>query len=249
MTDGFWSIRGHFKIAGIVDIGTQMSLVRQRNGRFVALDSYSLAGQVLQDVKSLTDDGALLDAIINLHPYHTLHCRALSECFPNAKLYGTRRHKAKWPDLDWQEVMVNDERFAALFPELKFSCPRGVEFIAPNEHVHFSSVLAYHPASGTLHVDDTLMYLDAGFPLSLLVGKPKLAFHPTLGKALSPRSGAARDFRSWVLEIAREFKDTETVCTAHNAILHLEAGTFPAVVNAALQRVEGTLAKHEQKCG
>ena len=39
----FWNIRGSFKIGGVIDIGTQASLVRRGNGRFVFLDSCSLS--------------------------------------------------------------------------------------------------------------------------------------------------------------------------------------------------------------
>ena len=35
----FLNIRGSFKVGGLLDIGTQCSLVRRANGRFVFLDS------------------------------------------------------------------------------------------------------------------------------------------------------------------------------------------------------------------
>jgi hypothetical protein len=33
IADDFWNIRGDFKIGGILNIGTQASLVRSRNGK------------------------------------------------------------------------------------------------------------------------------------------------------------------------------------------------------------------------
>jgi len=37
--DGFYNIRGDLKMAALVDIGVQMSLVRLANGKFLVLDT------------------------------------------------------------------------------------------------------------------------------------------------------------------------------------------------------------------
>lgn len=37
----FWNLRGTFKVAGLLDVGTQLSVVRRSNGRFLVLDSYT----------------------------------------------------------------------------------------------------------------------------------------------------------------------------------------------------------------
>ena len=44
--NGFWNIQGTFKIGGLVDIGTQCSLVQLASGKFIFLDSYCLKDDV-----------------------------------------------------------------------------------------------------------------------------------------------------------------------------------------------------------
>src|SRR5689334_12859818 len=97
IADGFWNLRGSFKVAGLLDVGTQASLVRLGGGDFVLLDSYKLTGKVAQEIFALTEGGRLVRAILNLHPFHTTHCAAMAQQFPGALLYGTRRHKAQAP--------------------------------------------------------------------------------------------------------------------------------------------------------
>ena len=160
IADDFWNIRGEFKVFGLINIGTQASLVKRGNGKFVLLDAYTLQGDIKQQVDSLTNNGLDLEAIINLHPFHTIHVARAHADYPHAKLYGTQRHLDKFPDLPWQKQLTNSKEFASLFCEdFEFSVPRGVDFISNNEQLHFSSVLAYHIASTSIHVDDTLMYL------------------------------------------------------------------------------------------
>ncbi len=247
-TDDFWNIRGDFKIGGILNIGTQCSLVRLHNDRFVLLDAYALSGDIKTAVDEATENGALLDAIINLHPFHTVHVQAAHAMYPKAKLFGTRRHVNKFPNLPWQNMLVDSEEFAAAYAEdFSFAIPAGVDFISSNENLHFSSVLAYHKASRTIHVDDTLMYL----PLPGLIGKlraPKLSFHPTLFLTLEARSGAAAEFRAWAQQLAQSCSDAENLCAAHSAAI-VQGNNLSQQVLDALGRVEKILRKHEKKFG
>ncbi|MBB3048487.1 hypothetical protein FHR99_002761 [Litorivivens lipolytica] len=248
VSDDFWNIRGDFKIGGVLNIGTHTSLVRLQNGRFVFLDAYTLSGDIKATVDEITEKGALLDAIINLHPFHTVHVSAAHAMYPEAKLFGTRRHVEKFPDLPWQPVRVESEEFAAAYAEdFEFSIPAGVDFISSNENLHFSSVLAYHKASKTIHVDDTLMYL----PLPGLIGKlraPRVGLHPTLSRTLEKRAGAVSDFRNWAKQLAYAWGDAENLCAAHSATI-LREGDMAGQIRAALGRVEKTLKKHEKKYG
>lgn len=244
----FWNIRGSFKIGGVVDIGTHTSLAKLQSGGFVLLDSYTLKGQVKDEVMALTDDGKMVEAVINTHPFHTVHCERVHADFPDAKHYGTARHVKRFPDLMWQDTLVEDPAFAELFaPDFDFSIPRGVDFISANENVHFSSVLAYHHKSRSLHVDDTLMYVNLPRAAKLVVGKP-IAFHPTLPMALEKRAGAAQDFRDWARELGERFAFTGHVCTAHTASLSVST-SLKELVDAALKRVEPILKLHERKYG
>lgn len=244
--DGFWNVRGTYKIGGVFDVGTQTSLVRLSSGAFVLLDCYTLTGEVLDEVMALTDDGRSVEAILNLHPFHTLHVEACASRFPRARLYGTARHGLRTPLLRWETVHTDDpalhERYLA---DLQFSVPRGVQFIPDNERVHFSSVLVLHHASKTLHVDDTLTWIN----LPLMRG---LHFHPSLPAALARRAGAAVEFRAWARELAEQCQGVEHVCTAHTKPLPPPSPhrrTVTDWVLRALARREAALTRHQQRFG
>ncbi|MDH3201143.1 MAG: hypothetical protein OEM15_09640 [Myxococcales bacterium] len=253
IADDFWNIRGSFKIGGALDIGTQVSLVRRANGRFVFLDSYTLTGEVEREARELTNDGKDVEAILNLHPFHTIHVRKMHERYPHARLYGTSRHVSRFPGLPWEETCTEDPELHAIFAEdFEFSVPRGVDFISANENVHFSSVLALHRASKTIHVDDTIMYIRFPRFMGLFGLKDTMSFHPTLAKALEKRAGAARDFRNWALELAERWRDAENLCAAHTATLMASknlGASIQARLERALDKVSGTLSAHERRYG
>ena len=249
---GLWNIRGSFMIAGIYDLGTQASLVRRASGKYVLLDACPLADETLRWVREQTRDGADLEAILHLHPFHTLHVRSAHQAFPRAKLYGTARHRDKLADLPWEALLTDDAALHAAFREdLGFSVPRGVHFIPENESLHFASVLAFHHASKTLHVDDTLLYMRVPWPFRLF--KPDVTrLHPTLGKVLEHRAGAAADFRAWGRELVESTRGVENLCAAHSTVLLAqknEGAAIAARVEAALLNVESTLAAHERTYG
>ncbi|WP_120717992.1 hypothetical protein [Tsuneonella amylolytica] len=247
---GFRSIRGDFRVGGVVNVGTQCSLVKRTDGGFVFLDSYTLSDETRAAVDRLTDGGAAVEAIVNLHPFHTIHCEWMHRAFPQAKLYGTARHHEKWPDLPWEEGHCEAGELPALFgPDLEFSMPDGVSLVCQDEAVHFSSILAYHPASGTIHVDDTLSYLNAPFPLSLLPMTGRLDFHPTLAKALKPEAGAADAFERWAKDLAVDWYQAKRIAAAHNAILPLAHEQLPELVGAALGRAAPVLKRHRERYG
>jgi hypothetical protein len=253
IADDFWNIRGSFKIGGVVDIGTQASLVRRTNGGFVFLDSYSLSGAVEAEVLELTNGGKDVAAILNVHPFHTVFARKMHERFPHAKLYGTARHVSRFPELPWEALRTEDPELHAMFADdFEFSVPRGVDFISANENIHFSSVLVLHRASKTIHVDDTFIYVRFPKMMRLLRLKDSLSFHPTLANALEKRAGAAQDFRDWAAELAERWRNAENLCAAHTATLTSRENSGASVhtrVVRALANVERTLAAHQRKHG
>lgn len=253
VADGFWNIRGSFKIAGVLDIGTHLSLVRRRSGKFVFLDSYTLSEPVKRDLDAITRGGEDVEAIVNVHPFHTVHVRAMHARYPRARLHGTCRHLSRFPELPWEPARIEDPEAQALFADdLEFSAPRGVDFVSADERVHFSSMLVHHRATKTIHVDDTLMYLRPPLPLRLLGLSDRTSFHPTLAKALERRPGAARDFRRWAEDLADRWGDAENLCAAHTATLTARENTGASIkdrILKALQNVEKTLGAHERSHG
>ena len=216
-------------------------------------DAYTLSGAPRRRVNELTAGGENVGAILNLHPFHTVHVRRMHEQFPQARLYGTARHLERFPELPWESTRTEDVALHELFSEdFDFSVPRGVDFISANENVHFSSVLVLHRASKTIHVDDTLMYVRLPKMMRLLGLKDSMSFHPTLAKALEKRPGAARDFRDWAGALIERWRDAENLCAAHTATLTAEKNQGAPIhsrILKALGNVEGKLTAHERKYG
>lgn len=253
VADDFWNLRGTFRVGGVLDVGTQASLVRLASGKFVFLDSYTLSGAPRRRVNELTGGGENVEAILNLHPFHTMHVRWMHEHYPQARLYGTARHLDRFPDLPWEQQRTEDPALHQAFAEdFDFSVPRGVDFISANEHVHFSSVLVLHRASRSIHSDDTLTYLRLPSVLRMLGLGDQVSFHPTLAKALERRPGAARDFREWARELIDSWRAAENLCAAHlTALLAADnaGATIHARLQKALDKVEPTLTAHERRHG
>ncbi len=246
----FFNLRGSYRVAGVVELGTHMSLVRRASGRYLLLDACNLEPETRALLDEKTRGGEELDAVLHLHPFHTVHVRALHQHYPRAKLYGTGRHHAHLADLPWQALQTEDpalhEHFAA---DLDFAVPRGVDLVTPDPNVHFGSVLAIHRATQTLHVDDTLVYARLPGPLRVF-GRDVTRFHPGLGRALRREPGAAEAFRGWARELITRAATLQNLCAAHSSTLLArsnEGAPIAERVEGALRRAEGTLRAHEQK--
>jgi hypothetical protein len=253
VSDDFWNIRGSFKIGGVVDIGTQASLVRLGNGNFLFLDSYAMSVEAHREIDELLGGSGKIEAILNLHPFHTVHVERMHELYPQARLHGTARHLERFPDLPWEEMRTEDVELHEWYADdLEFSIPGGVDFISDNENVHFSSVMVYHRASGTLHADDTLMYILLPLPLRLLGIRESLGFHPTLAKSLEKRAGAAADFRLWAEGMIEQWSEAKNLCAAHSQVL-LDSENRGVPIHdklrKALARCNGRLRAHERRYG
>ena len=127
--------------------------------------------------------------------------------------------------------------------------PRGVELVPKNDKLHFSSVLALHRASRTLHVDDTLIYMRLPWPLRLFTSDVT-RLHPTLDAVLERRPDAAEDFRAWARELVEHARGVKNLCAAHSAVLlgrNNEGESIAARIEAAVRKAEATLKAHERK--
>ncbi|MFT4052993.1 MAG: hypothetical protein QM681_00685 [Novosphingobium sp.] len=249
LAEHFWNFRGSFKVAKVFDVGTHMSLVRKADGRFILIDSYAVSGDDREALMSLTDKGFAIDTIINVHPFHTVHCTAAHELAPHARLFGTRRHRSQAPELPWEDEVIEDPSTQARFDDLDFSVPVGLDLVTADDSVHASSVLVRHRDSGIVHVDDTLMVLEAPGMLGHILPQSRLRFHPMLAKALQQRSTAADDFAAWAQALAREWATTRTVCAAHSAVRQLEPGGWHSELMHALSAIRKTLDHHRAQHG
>lgn len=251
ISENFWNIRGSFKIGGLINIGTHASLVRLENGKFVFLDSLTFDRKTLEKINELTNNGKEIEAVLNLHPFHTVHVKKMHELFPSAKHYGTSRHLLKSPELNWQSLKTEDTELHEIYSkDLDFSIPRGVDFISTDENLHFSSVLAYHHSSKTIHVDDTLMYIRLPMLLKFFGLSDPISFHPTLSKVLKMETGAADEFENWAREIAKSWSSAENLCAAHTAsVIGKKNQNISDRILKALTKVQTKLQTHKKRFG
>lgn len=236
---GFWNIRGAFRIGGLIDVGTHCSLLQLDIDRFIFLDSYELSGEVREQVMALTRQGQAVEAILNLHPFHTLHCEAMARDFPQATLYGSARHQQQLPQLPWSPDRVESDAVAARYPELELSLTQGIDYISTKPGVHAGSLLAYHPASKSLHVDDTFAAPPQGGLLEKFL--PEIFISPATRWALKPEASAAAIYCDWVTHLANQWQDTQNFCAAHSDLVQFKAGEFKPALLAALERARPKL--------
>lgn len=250
LADGFWNLRGRYRVGGVLDIGTQMSVVRRGGGRFVLVDGIALDDAQREALMALASGGGRVDAVVHVHPFHTLHVEAVHRLFPEATLYGTARHRRRAPSLPWAgapvEAWGGDHPLADLF---ELSVPDGLQFTCPDERVHTASVLVRHRGSGIVHVDDTLNVLAAPGVLGRVLPQSSLRMHPMLARALRPEPGAADAYAAWARGLAARWAGTRTVCAAHSAVRQLPEGGFSHEVLDALERVSRTLDRHRARYG
>lgn len=252
VSSDFWNIRGSFKIGGVVDIKTHASLVRRRDGSFVFLDSCALDQNARTRIASIVGDSGI-EAVLNLHPFHTVHVRKMHEMYPEARLYGTVRHHQQFADMPWETERTEDYELHDMYADdFRFSVPEGVDFVSSNENIHFSSVLVIHDGSHTIHVDDTFMYFKLPRILRIVGAGDSVGFHPTLPMALAKRAGAVAEFRAWAESLIKDWEDAENLCAAHTGALL--AGTNRGAPIAtrlakALKKVEPLLWIHQRRYG
>lgn len=244
----FINIRGNLNI-GPINAGIHTSLVQRKSGKWLMLDAVQLEPGAKAEVDQLTNKGQDIEAVLNLHPFHTSFCAWVHEAYPNAKLIGSARHQSKLPDLPWEAQTIDDPAVREQYKEdLDLRVPDGVAFIPENELVHFSSVLAYHPESKTLHVDDTFNWLPLPeFTKLFRFHEGTLQMHPTLPAALEGRSGAATALRTWTQQLISDW-DVQNLCAAHSGTLLAEDNTGDPInkrMLQALKNVEPVLKAQE----
>ena len=235
---GFWNIRGTFRLGGVLNIGTQCSLVKLSSGKFVFLDSYTLTDDLRAQVMALTNNGQDVEAVLNLHPFHTVHCTQMAKDFPQATFYGSSRHHKKVPEVQWAKDLVESDAVAKRYPELKFSISQGIHYIAPNEMIHAGSLLAFHPASKSLHVDDTFMSPPTKLLEAIL---PELLLHPTTKKALKNEPNAGKEYCDWASNLAHEWREVRNFCAAHSYLVTFKDGEFEKALLKAIAKARPKL--------
>ncbi|CAF0932331.1 unnamed protein product [Didymodactylos carnosus] len=246
---GFWNVRGHFKVlAKLIDIETQMSIIQLRNGNFLIVDTVEFTDRLRAEINHLTENGQRIEAVIGTHPFHTLSFPAFYEAYPHVAYYGTPRHLRRLTQIPWVGNLDDCDVRKKWEPDVVMRIPAGAEFVNPQPESsnHFICVFVFHPASHTLHVDDTLMYVEKpGFLLKLFGYKHgAFAFHPTIkGPGLHPTADAPYLFRDWMRNMLRDWP-FDNVCCAH---IGVKVGGAHADVVTLLDKAESLFTKLSKK--
>eukprot|EP01113_Clastostelium_recurvatum_P046541 TRINITY_DN8173_c0_g1_i2.p1 TRINITY_DN8173_c0_g1~~TRINITY_DN8173_c0_g1_i2.p1 ORF type:complete len:276 (+),score=80.18 TRINITY_DN8173_c0_g1_i2:103-930(+) len=243
---GFYNIRGHFKRMAI-DLGTHMSLVRLASGKFLVIDAVEVTPEIKAGIDALTDGGANIEAVVFVHPFHTLHCMALYRMYPHAIYVGCPRHLRLMKEIPWAGDLNVCEWRDRWAPEVQMRIPAGAEFVnpLPERSNHFNSVFVFHATSRTLHVDDTILYFEH-VPLlaRLVIPRGSMKFHFSMkGPGLLPHPDSAFVFRDWMNKLVADW-DVENLCTAHTGN---KIGGARAQIQALIQSSEATFQKLSQQ--
>ena len=127
--NNFWNIRVNFKMfAGLVDLGSQMSLIRLNNGNFLVIDTVLLTQQTRAEIDRLTENGTKIEAVIGVHPFHTLAFPAFYEAYPKTQYYGTPRHLRRLTQIPWVGSLEDSNVREKWAPEVEMKIPAGKDF-------------------------------------------------------------------------------------------------------------------------
>ena len=99
---GFWNVRRQFTIlAHLLDIETHMSFIQLANGKFLVVDTVELNDRLSQEINHLAEDGEKIEAVIGVHPSHTLAFVNFYQAYPNAAYYGITGHLRRLVQIPW----------------------------------------------------------------------------------------------------------------------------------------------------
>eukprot|EP01127_Copromyxa_protea_P004300 TRINITY_DN1417_c0_g1_i2.p2 TRINITY_DN1417_c0_g1~~TRINITY_DN1417_c0_g1_i2.p2 ORF type:complete len:293 (-),score=40.24 TRINITY_DN1417_c0_g1_i2:1203-2081(-) len=242
---GFWNIRGSFKVlAGIVNIGTHMSIVQLSSGKFLVVDTIPLDPELKSEIDALTNNGRDMEAVIATHPFHTLAFNGFYEAYPDVPFYGTPRHLRNIKNIPWFGCIGDPQVMATWLPDVELRIPDGAEWErpVPESTNHFNCCWVYSPAAKTVHVDDTFNYVADPPFIARIVGlsKDQLSFHPSMhGPGLHHTEQAPYEFKAWLEQVLNDW-DFDNMCCAH---VENKIGGAHAAVKQALLEAEPTLEK------
>lgn len=109
-----------------VEIGTHMSVIQLRNGNFLVIDTVAMNDNLMQEFNELTHNGTKIEAVIAVHPFHTLAYPAFHKLYPKLKYYGTPRHLRKITQIKWAgQLDVDGNKLLQWAPEVELRIPAG----------------------------------------------------------------------------------------------------------------------------
>ncbi|KAJ3098237.1 hypothetical protein HK100_005144 [Physocladia obscura] len=228
---GVFNVRTPFDIPpilgylGVSEVGTHMTLIRLKSGKFVAFSTVELDAALKSQVDALTDGGALLEAVVATNAHHSLFLAAFHAAYPAAAYYGTPRHIRNFPQIKWAGDVSDTSVLALWDSEIALrNTDKGVVWDNPSvpEFNHFAGVLVYHRASKTLLADDSFILLRDPTPLAIANTSAEqpgdIVFQPQIfGDALTATPEAPQQFYDFLVDLLTEW-DVENIATAHGGV-------------------------------
>lgn len=243
----FWNANQDMYVGYVLDIRTQMNIIQLESGKFLVLDTISLTPDLKSDIDQLTNYGKSIEAVIATHPFHTLHFPKFFDAYPTATYYGTPRHIKNQKQIKWAGDVSTEDVQRKWNPEVEMAIPEGTEFVDPPESNHFASMFVYHRASKTLHVDDTVMFMENPGCLLRCLGFPQdsMNFHVTLKwNGLNPTANAGYQFKNFIQRKVIDAWDFDNIVTAHAGNM---IGGAKAKLQATLDAAEPIFEAHAKK--
>lgn len=92
------------------------------------IDTVVISDELKREFDEITNNGTKIEAVLAVHPFHTLAYSAFHKLYPNVKYYGTPRHIRKITEINWAGQLDNTENKALLSkwaPEVELRIPAG----------------------------------------------------------------------------------------------------------------------------
>lgn len=215
-----------------------MSILQLSSGKFLVIDTVALDSELKSELDDLTENGSLIDSVLMTHPFHSLYLLPFYKEYPSARYYGTPRHIKIFRNLAWSGSLDDAEVLKQWEPDVYMRIPDGAEFVNPAEHNHLSCVFVFHPSSRTIHVDDTIVYIERSSCLLSFVGAKvgDMILTWNLAQCLYKTPEAPYQFKSFLQRILKDW-DFDNICTAH----------IGNKIGGAKKALEETVANAEDK--
>lgn len=199
---GFWNLRGSFMFEAM-DIGTQMSFIRLKTGKFLVIDTCDVSDTAKAEIDTLTDNGSLIEAVLATHPFHSMYFTPFYKMYPNAKFYGTPRHLRNNTVVPWTGC-VNDLNVMSLWDgdDVFIRIPDCSDFVN-----HAMSAFVFHKSSHTLHDDDTVNTHPDG----------TMDFHPQVLNGLFKTADAPQQFYTFINRLIEDW-DFDNLVAGHSCV-------------------------------
>ena len=123
----FWHVRGRFIFLKVIDTGTQMSIIRLPNGKFVVIDTVEMDDHLRDQINRLTNNGEDIEAVLGTHAFHTLSFPAFYRQYPKAAYYGTPRHVHLLTEIPWKGDLSDCQVRKRWEPTIEMRIPAGLD--------------------------------------------------------------------------------------------------------------------------